>query len=211
MAPYMLPIHCISHRINLAYKMVSNFENVAKLEDLIRELHAFTESSPKQFLEFQKFTIGITDGKKLQKDVEMRWISLYEPACRVREKYPLLVGFMHKYRHEVHRVRDFFFRLIDLETLLTLFGILPMLQEINTLMKHAQGRLIYIVDFIRMRKMVCQSLDILYCSQDSFDTPIFENWKDLLDLKNPSNYLRFNIHDHLCITVNGRDIPLHIL
>ena len=62
-----------------------------------------------------------------------------------------------------------------------------------------------------MRKMVCQNIDVLYIYQDSFDTPIFDNWKYLLDLKNPSNYLRFNIHDHLCITVNGRDIPLHIL
>ncbi|KAH9298549.1 hypothetical protein KI387_030231 [Taxus chinensis] len=150
------------------------------------------------------------DGKKLLKDVETRWISLYEPACRVREEYPSLVGFMHKYRHEVDRARDLF-HLTDLETLLTLVGILPMLKEINTLMKHAQGRLIYIVDFIRMRKMVCQSLDILYCSQDSFDALVFENWKDLLDLKNPNTFLRFNIHDHLCITVNGREIPMHIL
>ncbi|KAH9296664.1 hypothetical protein KI387_044244 [Taxus chinensis] len=209
-APYMLPIHCMAHRMNLAYKMVSNHENVAKLEDLIRELHAYMSSSPKRFLEFQKFAIGITDGKKLLKDVETRWISLYEPACRVREEYPSLVGFMHKYHHEVDRARDLF-RLTDLETLLTLVGILPMLKEINTLMKHAQGRLIYIVDFIRMRKMVCQSLDILYCSQDSFDAPVFENWKDLLDLKNPNTFLRFNIHDHLCITVNGREIPMHIL
>ena len=135
-APYMLPIHCMAHRMNLAYKMVSNHENVAKLEDLIRELHAYMSSSPKRFLEFQKFAIGITDGKKLLKDVETRWISLYEPACRVREEYPSLVGFMHKYRHEVDRARDLLFRLTDLETLLTLVGILPMLKEINTLMKH---------------------------------------------------------------------------
>ncbi|KAH9325422.1 hypothetical protein KI387_005600, partial [Taxus chinensis] len=30
-------------------------------------------------------------------------------------------------------------------------------------------------------------------------------------LKNPNTFLRFNIHDHLCITVNGREIPMHIL
>ncbi|KAH9325175.1 hypothetical protein KI387_005353, partial [Taxus chinensis] len=25
---------------------------------------------------------------------------------------------------------------------------------------------------------------------DSFDAPVFENWRDLLDLKNPNTYLR---------------------
>ncbi|KAH9316632.1 hypothetical protein KI387_025259, partial [Taxus chinensis] len=90
MAPYMLPIHCMAHRMNLAYKMVSNHENVVKLEDLIRELHAYMARRPKQFLEFQKFAIGITNGKKILKDVETRLISLYEPACRVREENPSL-------------------------------------------------------------------------------------------------------------------------
>ena len=69
--------------------------------------------------------------------------------------------------------------------LLTLCGIIPMLQEINTLVKHAQQRSIYVVDFIHLRKRVCQSLDVLYVLENRFDESQFTNWRILTNIKHP--------------------------
>ena len=60
----MISIHCMAHRMNLAFKIVSNFPLVSKVEELVREPHAYFCRSPKRFIEFQQFANDITDGKK---------------------------------------------------------------------------------------------------------------------------------------------------
>jgi len=97
-APYMLSIHCMAHRMNLAFKIVSKFPLVSNVEYLVREVHAYFCRSPKRFLEFQKFVEGITDGKKLLKDVDTRWISLKGPSQRLFDEYASLVGVMYENR-----------------------------------------------------------------------------------------------------------------
>lgn len=42
-----------------------------------------------------------------------------------------------------------------------------------------------------------------------FIDSLFENWNTLTNLKNPKSFLRFNIVDRLCISVNDIDIPLY--
>jgi hypothetical protein len=44
---YMLSIHCMVHRMNLAFKIVSKFPSVLKVEDLVREDNAYCCHSPK--------------------------------------------------------------------------------------------------------------------------------------------------------------------
>lgn len=39
-SPYMISIHCVSHTMNLAFKIISKFPSVSKVEDLVRETHA---------------------------------------------------------------------------------------------------------------------------------------------------------------------------
>ena len=51
-SPYMPSIHCMAHMMNLAFKIVSNFSLVSKVEYLVREVHAYFCWSPKRFLEF---------------------------------------------------------------------------------------------------------------------------------------------------------------
>ena len=62
---YMLSIHCMVHRTSLAFKIVSNFSLVSKVEYLVCGVHAYFCQSPKQFLEFKFFSDGVTNGKKL--------------------------------------------------------------------------------------------------------------------------------------------------
>lgn len=65
------------HKINLAYKIVSDFPTVSKVEDLICELHSYFCRSPKFLIEFKIFSELVTTRNKLLKDVETRWISLH--------------------------------------------------------------------------------------------------------------------------------------
>lgn len=54
-SPYMLNIPCMTHRMNLSFKIVSKFQSVSKVEDLVcetHETHAYFSCSPKRYLEF---------------------------------------------------------------------------------------------------------------------------------------------------------------
>ena len=62
---YKLSIHCMAHKMNLAFKIVSNFSLVSKVESLVREVHAYFFQSPKRFLEFNFFLLMVLQmGKK---------------------------------------------------------------------------------------------------------------------------------------------------
>ena len=95
LAPYTIPIHCMAHRMNLAFGIVSDFGCVSKVESLIKEIYQYFCRSPKQVQEFQNFSQGLTDGRKLLKDNDTRWISLDGPTHRVMSKYMSLLGLIH--------------------------------------------------------------------------------------------------------------------
>ena len=54
-SPHMLGIHCMAHKKNLAFKIVTKFPLLSKVEYLVHEVHAYFFRSPKQFLEFNFF------------------------------------------------------------------------------------------------------------------------------------------------------------
>lgn len=51
-ASYMIPIHYMAHRLNLAYKIVSTHTCVAKVEELIDEVYAYFSKISKKNEEF---------------------------------------------------------------------------------------------------------------------------------------------------------------
>ena len=59
----MINIHCMSHMMNLAFKILSKFPLVSKVEELVCESYAYFCRSPKQITGFQQFVDSITDGK----------------------------------------------------------------------------------------------------------------------------------------------------
>ena len=54
------------------------------------------------------------------------WISVKGPAERLFNEYASLVGVVYERRSSVEKIQTLFFLLTDIETLLTLNGILPM-------------------------------------------------------------------------------------
>lgn len=69
---------------------------------------------------------------------------MYGPVQRVFNEYPSLVGLMDMHAGDVERAEELLYRLRDAETLFTLCGMLPLLEEMNVLIKLAQKRTLYI-------------------------------------------------------------------
>jgi len=74
------------------------------------------------------------------KHVDTRWISMFKPAERVFEQYKFLTGFFYQNRRVVDRAKDLLYRMTKLETLLIFCEMIPMLYEMNKLIKMAQDR-----------------------------------------------------------------------
>ena len=80
---------------------------------------------------------------------------------------------MYEHRSSVDKAQDLLFKLTDIETLLTLVGILSLLRQMNVLVKMAQIRTMYIAEYKNARKLVCLTLDNLYTMLGSFTSPMF--------------------------------------
>jgi hypothetical protein len=89
-----------------------------------------------------------TKGLKMLKAVKTRWISMLSPCKRVLSEYrPLLVK-MGLDLHTSTPTKDNFEALVDVEVLLAFHYLVPMLEIVNRVIKWAQDRDVYIVDFI---------------------------------------------------------------
>jgi hypothetical protein len=107
---------------------------------------------------------------------------LNRPTQSLFSEYQSLVGVMYEHRFSVDKSQDPLFRLTDIETLLTLVGILSMLDEMNVLVKMSQSCTMYIAEYTNARKFSCLSLDNLYTMPKSFAGPCFTNWTTIIDM-----------------------------
>ena len=109
---------------------------------------------------------------------------------RLFSEYKSLVGVMHEHHFSVDKAQDILFRLTDIETLLTLARILPLLHEMNVLVKMAQSRTMYIAEYTNAMKLACLALDNLYTMPGSFTSPTFNGWTTLIDIEmNKGDYV----------------------
>ena len=112
----------------------------------------------------------------------------------------------------VDKAQVFLHQLVDMETLLILCGILPLLHQMYMLIKIVQTRTLYLVEYTKARKMACLLLDNLYITPvEAFDGIDFTKWKELIDIQNPQNILKLDENNCVCISVRDNLVPLHIL
>ena len=100
-----------------------------------------------------------------------------------------MVGVMHGHRFSVDKAQDLLFRLNDIETLLTLAEILPLLHEMNVLVKMAQSRTMYIAEYTNATKLACLALDNLYIMAESVTGLEFRNWSKIINIENDDFFL----------------------
>jgi hypothetical protein len=79
-APYLMGIHDMAHRKNLAVKPLSNLPMVQKIKKLLQSLYSYFNASQKRCNKYQKFAeIVETSGLKILQNVTICWISLLKP------------------------------------------------------------------------------------------------------------------------------------
>ena len=94
---------------------------------------------------------------------------------------------------------------------MTLVGIIPMLNEMNFLMKMSQNRTMYISKYTNAINSTCLAFDNLYMMSDSFTGLEFTSWTNIINIENTENFLTFDEKGILCITVRGYMVPFHYI
>jgi hypothetical protein len=141
---------------------MSKYPIVARIESLLQSFHGYFYKSNKRYLELQKLAnLMETKGNKVLWNVTTRWISMRSPAMRVLSEYKTLIVKMGldmtptpNHRVPVGAEANFNY-LVDLEVLLSLCCIMPLLDAVNWLIKLSQARDIFICDFMEALKL-CQ-------------------------------------------------------
>jgi hypothetical protein len=78
-AAFIIGMHCMAHRTNLAVEPLSNLPMVEKLETPCQALYNYFTMSSKKHLEFQKLAdIMETEDLYMPKNLKTWWISLLE-------------------------------------------------------------------------------------------------------------------------------------
>jgi hypothetical protein len=164
-APFILGIHCFSHKMNLAVQTMSKYPMVARIESMLQSLHGYFCRSNKRYPELQKLAnLMETKGNKVLRNVSIRWVSMRSPALRVLSKYKTLIVKMgldmtpapnHRVPAGIEANFDY---LVDLEVLLSLCCIMPLLNAVNRLIKLLQARDVFICDFLEALKLCQQDL-----------------------------------------------------
>jgi len=91
-APFMIGVHFVAHRCNLAFKVLSSLEIFAKIEKVMAVTHTYFSKSPKRFVEFKQLAeLTKTKGLKMLRDVQTRWVNLIEPLHGLLSKYRTLL------------------------------------------------------------------------------------------------------------------------
>jgi hypothetical protein len=218
----------MAHRTNLAVEPLSNLPVVNKIESLCKNIHSYFSHSPKRHLEFTKLAeIVETKGLKILNNVKTRWISLLEPLKRVLGKYKTLIAKMcedavvkdpkSKAKEVIEKAKRNLDILCDVGTLLASPCILPLLESIDSLMRFAQSRDVFVSAYVVVVKIYQAELYELYCDpKTSFWRSHFQQFCDIVDdhsftitqewvtdLNNGSESMSF--------TINGRSYPAHFL
>ncbi len=113
-------------------------------------------------------------------NVKTRWISMIAPTKHVWYKYEPLLVKMAKDVTTVDNAKANYELLCNVETLLGLPHVLPLLECVQILSNFAQSYQVFICDFIATVKIYHQNLFKLYC--DPNHKYGYDNFTEFLDL-----------------------------
>lgn len=168
---------------------------------MLTSLHAFFAKSPKRHLEFVKLAeLMQSKGLKILKNVKTRWISMLSPAVRVMSEYRVLivkmsldaerpvqdsVGKKVKVDKKLMEIaRKNLEYLTDIQILLGLSGLLPLLKCVHNLMQFAQGRDVFVCDYVSAIQMCIAEVSSFYLDdQTAFTQDVFWDFKGLMLVK----------------------------
>lgn len=148
--PSALPMHCHSHRADLAAAAIERFQLLQQLFELLRiAYNFFHQSQPRRaLLQQARRDLGVDSAAvKLmpKQDVLTRWISHTQPAQVLWELLPALMLFTQSTAEESVAFSSLDTMLRDVQLILCLAALLPLLVQLKTLIKTLQHADIYIL------------------------------------------------------------------
>jgi hypothetical protein len=190
-----------AHRTNLAVEALSNLPMVSQIEEMLASLYVFFAHSPKRHLEFTKLAeVMQSKGLKILKNITTRWISMLAPAVRVMNEYKVLLVKMamdskpHERDENGKKVpkdkkllklaKKNLTLLSDIQILLGLSGLLPLLRSVHSLMKFAQGRDVFVCDYVAAIQVCVAEITAFYVDDaTAFSQDIFWDFKALKQVR----------------------------
>jgi hypothetical protein len=191
---------------------------VEGIEDMLANLYTYFCKSPQKHLEFLKLVeVMETKGLKILRNIKTCWISMLAPVVRVMNEYrTLLVKFQQdsSVRKPKKIAEKCFTNLVDVQTIIGLACIMPMLRLTQSLMKYAQRNDVFVCDFLAGVKRLQKDLNDMYKEErTAFIQHAFWDFNalvlghhdaipmmwvtDALDLNSSSvEYLSFSPKDH---------------
>jgi hypothetical protein len=127
------------HRTNLVVQTFSNLPLVFRIESLLQCIYVYFSHSPKRHLEFAKLVeIMETKGNKLLQNMKYSWISMLSPLKHVLFEYHTLLMKMALDAATITFAKSNLCLLTDVEMLLGLNVVMPLLEAMHSLIKFAQ-------------------------------------------------------------------------
>ena len=152
-APHCQGMHYVAHRTDLVVKVLSELSMISTIKKLLKKLHSYFSKSPKRHLELEKLLEPLhLKSRKILNNVKTRWISMLTPLKRVLYEYRVLIMKMYtdvQMKPRVKGVEANFRRLADVQTMLSLACILPLLQTVKNLVVFVQSPSISVYNFTR--------------------------------------------------------------
>jgi hypothetical protein len=174
-APFVYGMHCMSHRTNLAVQTLSQVPLVMRIEELLLSLYSFFSHSRKKNQDLADLAnIMETAGQRIMRNVKTRWISCLEPVKR------LIVLKMHLDSLSLGTAKANLNLLCEIELLLGLACILPMLEALNYLIKFSQQSICFVCDMVAAVKLCQADLYSWYVDSDTaYSADVFHKFKDI--------------------------------
>jgi hypothetical protein len=159
----------------------------------MQQLYAYFTHNLKCHLEFYKLTKLVEKkGNKVIKNVHNKWINMFVPTKRVMEEYHTLLLKMGLDAPIEIKVNDNLTHLVDVEVLLSLSCVFPLLEVVHNLIKFSQMRDSFDCNFIVTIKICQEDVCFLYFNPSiTFKSHVFHLFTSLAEVKNENILMKW--------------------
>jgi hypothetical protein len=188
-APLTSVIHCHAHRADLACKSIADCYITKTATTFVSGVYSFYShrSQDKQALLDLCRPVGMDRPLKLLRHVETRWVSLCKPMQRVLVMFAALLKHSGDLYTDSHapggkpsvNVDVFYNRMVDLRNLLSCAILLPMMQELESLVKAFQCRDMYLPEISNAVEKARRNIKNLYIGNCAFNSPQLLQYRSL--------------------------------
>eukprot|EP00798_Chlamydomonas_sp_ICE-L_P008015 gene8015-1245_t len=179
-SPFLQHVHDFSHRLSLVAHALDSNTLMKIVEELIRQVYAFfARSGARSQLLRNMQEFADESLLRMIRDVTTRWLSQLKPAERVWDQYHVLSGLFENLA-DTNAVEDLseqvdqstatsiYKHLVDVERLLSLALLLPLLRTLNALSQLTQQRHAFIQDLTDAVATTSAAIEDMYFGVDQF-------------------------------------------